>query len=387
MVPIAMKDISIVSKPVIIRRHRFQRGSLQKRKSGGCWNWIAFWWEDHHRKSQILGPCSTMTRPEALSEMARVLRPVNDRAGEPITRVWIVGDWIRDAFLPFIRRKWKLSTACTSGDRIRKHLITDFASVELQSVTRDLLQQYLEQKAKRGLSFSVVDHLRWDLRAIFRLAVQDRLLDSNPAEMLFTPPRVSKPSRRILSPEQVQQILSALSLREQLLVRLALFSGMRPGEILALQWKHVHDDHVQVVHRLYRGIIDRPKSERSNRTVALSSTTRQAIAEWRQQQNFPGPDTWVFPSATGTTPLRRDNAWRWFIAPRLKTLQLDWATFQIMRRTHATLSRQAGIDPKLVADQLGHGLGVNLDVYTVAALDKRQGAVEVLEGTLACPQS
>src|SRR5205814_1253674 len=101
-------------------------------------------------------------------------------------------------------------------------------------------------------------------------------LDSNPAEMLFTPPRVSKPSRRILSPEQVQRILSALSLREQLLVRLALFSGMRPGEILALQWKHVHDDHVQVVHRLYRGIIDRPKSERSKRTVALSSTTRQA---------------------------------------------------------------------------------------------------------------
>src|SRR5437667_8551071 len=158
---------------------RFQRGSLQKRKSGGCWSWIAFWWEDHHRKSQILGPCSTMSRPEALSETVRVLRPVNDRAGEPTTRVWMVGDWIRDAFLPFIRRKWKLSTASTSGDRIRKHLITDFASVELQSVTRDVLQQYLEQKAKRELSFSVVDHLRWDLRAIFRLAVQDRLLDSN----------------------------------------------------------------------------------------------------------------------------------------------------------------------------------------------------------------
>src|SRR5215831_14875307 len=49
---------------------------------------------------------------------------------------------------------------------------------------------------------------------------------------------------RILSPEQVQQILSVLGLREQLIVRLALFSGMRPGEILALQWKHIADDHV-----------------------------------------------------------------------------------------------------------------------------------------------
>jgi hypothetical protein len=53
-----------------------------------------------------------------------------------------------------------------------------------------------------------------------------------------------------------------------------------------------------------------------------------------------------------------------------------------MRRTHASLSRQAGLDPKLVADQLGHGLGVNLDVYTVAALEKRQHAVEGLEASL-----
>jgi integrase len=67
-----------------------------------------------------------------------------------------------------------------------------------------------------------------------------------------------------------------------------------------------------------------------------------------------------FPSAKLTTPLGRDNAWRGLIAPRLKTVQLEWATFQIMRRTHASLSRQAGIDPKLVADQLGHGLGVRI---------------------------
>ena len=155
-----------------------------------------------------------------------------------------------------------------------------------------------------------------------------------------------------------------------------------PSEILALQWKHVANDHIEVVHRLYRGKLDRPKSERSKRTVALSLTTRNLMAAWRQQSGCSDPDAWVFPSTKVTTPLGRDNTWRWFIAPRLKTIQLDWATFQIMRRTHASLCRQAGIDPKLVADQLGHGLGVNLDVYTVAALDQRQQAVQTLETVL-----
>jgi integrase len=326
-----------------------------------------------------------MSRSQALAEMAKLLKPVNVHAGEPATRVWTVGDWIRDTFLPFIRRKWKLSTASTSGDRIRTHLIGDLGSWELESVTRDVLQGYLEQKAAKGLSFSLVDHLRWDLRAIFRLAVQDRVLISNPAEMLFTPGTAPMPSRQVLSPQQVQAVLKVLELREQLIVQLALFSGMRPGEILSLQWKHVADDHVEVVHRIYRGKLDGPKSRRSKRKVALSLTTRQLLDQWRQRCAPADETLWVFPSARICSPLGRDNTWRRLLAPRLKTIGLEWATFQVMRRTHATLSRQAGIDPKLVADQLGHGLGVNLDVYTVAGLATRQEAVQLLETTIVRP--
>src|SRR5262249_19229541 len=141
---IPMNDISIPTPSR--RRRRFQRGSLQKRKSAGCWNWIVIWWQGHRRRGQILGPCSTMSRPDALAEMATLLQPVNIHAGEPISRTWTVAEWIRDMFLPLCRRKWKLSTASTTGDRIRKHLITDLGSLEIQSVTRELLQRYLEKK-------------------------------------------------------------------------------------------------------------------------------------------------------------------------------------------------------------------------------------------------
>jgi hypothetical protein len=57
--------------------------------------------------------------------------------------------------------------------------------------------------------------------------------------------------------------------------------------------------------------------------------------------------------------------------------------FQVMRRTHARLSRKAGIDSKLVADQLGNGLVVNLDVYTISDLTQRLESVNLLEQSLA----
>ena len=62
-----------------------------------------------------------------------------------------------------------------------------------------------------------------------------------------------------------------------------LFFAEHTGEIFALQWKHIAGDHVEVVHRIYRGKLDRPKSERSKRTVALSSTTQNLMTQWRQQ--------------------------------------------------------------------------------------------------------
>ena len=91
------------------------------------------------------------------------------------------------------------------------------------------------------------------------------------------------------------------------------------------------------------------------------------------------PDAWVFPSERMVTPLSRDNFLRRHIEPKLKAVGLEWVDFQVMRRTHASLSRKFGIDPKVVADQLGHGLGVNLDVYTKSDLEQRALAVTKLE--------
>jgi hypothetical protein len=64
--------------------------------------------------------------------------------------------------------------------------------------------------------------------------------------------------------------------------------------------------------------------------------------------------------------------------PKLKKIGFDWANFQVMRRTHASLGHDAGIDPKVSADQRGHGIGVALDDYTKSGIRSRAEGAEQL---------
>lgn len=82
------------------------------------------------------------------------------------------------------------------------------------------------------------------------------------------------------------------------------------------------------------------------------------------------------------TPLSKDNCWRRSMLPKLKKAGLAWANFQVMRRTHASLMKELGVDPKVVADQLGHSVDVNQNVYTQTAVDIRRAAVNELETLL-----
>jgi hypothetical protein len=57
--------------------------------------------------------------------------------------------------------------------------------MELNDFHRDELQGLLDAKARAGLSFSLVSHLRWDLRQIFEMAVAEGYIERNPAALLY----------------------------------------------------------------------------------------------------------------------------------------------------------------------------------------------------------
>ncbi len=61
------------------------------------------------------------------------------------------------------------------------------------------------------------------------------------------------------------------------------------------------------------------------------------------------------------------------LRPALAVIGLEWVNFQVTPRTHGSLMRDLGIDPKVVADLMGHELNVHLNVYTQTSLDSRSG--------------
>ncbi len=128
-------------------------------------------------------------------------------------------------------------------------------------------------------------------------------------------------------------------------------------------------------------MIDSPKTEQSFRKAALSEELLREIEEWRNQAVSTSDKAWVFPSER-MTPLAKENVWRRSISPKLEKVGLSWVNFQVMRRTHASLMNDLGIEGKLVADQLGHSLDVNQNIYTQSAVSKRQAAVNQLEISL-----
>jgi hypothetical protein len=66
---------------------------------------------------------------------------------------------------------------------------------------------------------------------------------------------------------------------------------------------------------------------------------------------------------------------------KLEKVGLEWANFQMLRRIPA-LGHDAGIDPKVPADQRGHGIRVSLNVYTKSGVDQRADAAEQLENAV-----
>jgi integrase len=350
---------------------RHSTGGVRKQRG----RWLGLWYESGVKKSMVLGFVKDMTKGEAREAVAEVVKGRKGDASGAMT----FGAFVQGPYFGFYSRKWKASTCENNKQRIRTHLVSAFEGQELSTFKRDQLQDLLDEKGPK-LSFSVIDHLRWDLKQIFDMAIAEGHLQLNPAALLFTPKTAKRPVHRAMRIDEVRIVFDTLGERERMIAKLAILAGMRPGEIFGLTWGRLAETSAEVIQRVYRGKVDTPKTHYSVRHAALTGGILHDLREWGSQTGQ-SSTAFVFPSERGT-PLSKDNVWRRNIQPRLAAAGLGWCNFQVMRRTHATLMRQLKADPKAVADQLGHSVDVSLNVYAQSTVEVRLPLVNELESLL-----
>ena len=367
-----------------MRRRRFQKGSLQLRKHAERRVWVILYYDERgERRYHTLGWASEMNKGQADEKRQEFMREINGGVRTiSAVRPPTITEFLEEVYLPFYLGKWKESTAGTSENRIRHHIGKDLGSQRLTSLTLAKLQQFLEKKAASGLSFSVVDHLRWDLSSMFEMAVSEKVITVNPTASLYTPKTAKRNEGSAMSAEQVELALGTVEDREKVILSLAVFAGMRPGELLAIKREHVNADAsvIEIRQRVYRGKFASPKNGLV-RKVAIPPSTATLLRQWMETAVESKLESFVFAGETGQ-PLWRSSLLEDYIKAKLAPVGLGWVNFQVMRRTHASLGHQAKVDPKVSADQRGHGIGVAIDVYTKSTMKARASAAKRIENSV-----
>jgi len=264
---------------------------------------------------------------------------------------------------------------------IRKHLIPSLGNIVLTQLRPEHLQNHYTARLKDGLSPKTVNFHHSVLHVALQTALKWGLIARNPADAVDSP-RVRRRDMQTWDEEEISRFLEvAKNSQYYELYYLALFTGMRRSELLALRWLDVDFIYCQIyinrsMHHLRDGsyIFTEPKSEKSRRTIALSPSVILLLKEYKERQEKEremlgtslSDNDLVFCHLDGK-PLRPNtvtHAWNVLAARAgVKVIRLHDA-----RHTHASLMLKAGTHPKIVQERLGHSsIGMTLDTYSHVA--------------------
>jgi integrase len=232
-------------------------------------------------------------------------------------------------------------------------------------------------------------------------AIRWRLLQYDPLSGVELP-RVQRAQREVLDVDGARRFLAAVKgNRLEAMFVLALVTGMRPGEYLALQWGDIDfsTGEIRIQRSLSRikgkVLLDEPKTPRSRRTVSVPTSVLELLKKHsRQQAKENKPSTavgseksqFVFSTEAGT-PLDLHNVRYQYLKPLLRKAGLP-ATLRLydLRHACATILMMAGQNPKVVSERLGHASVVmTLDTYSHVVPVMQQQATAVLSDLLFPP--
>ena len=271
--------------------------------------------------------------------------------------------------------------------------LSDLSPLHLQRLYADLLSD-----PERRLSGGTVLNLHLVLTQAFSQAVRWGVMASNPASGA-QPPRPRRAELAVVDEALAGRLLEVTSgTRFEVPVAIAIATGMRRGEILALCWSDVSADlslaHVRRSIQPTAGglVFEQPKTKRSRRAVALPAFLAPYLMRQRKDQDarkrelgnaWVGTDL-VIDRGDGR-PLNPDtlsSGWATFVRKHA----LPPVRFHDLRHAHATLMLSKGVHPKIVSERLGHAsIGITLDTYShvLPAMQQEAAAAfdEIFDGS------
>jgi integrase len=192
----------------------------------------------------------------------------------------------------------------------------------------------------------------------------------------------------ILAPAEINRLLDAVPPEWSPLFFVAVCTGVRLGELLALQWGDLDEGgHRLYVRRTaYRGAFYVPKTKRSRRAIDVGDQVLAVLSRWRREQHgeaTPAPDALLFPAPTGgpwSPDVLRKRVW----APALAKATLRHVRIHSLRHTYASMLIAQGENLKYISSQLGHAsIQITLDRYGHLFPDEKRSAAHRLEQQLA----
>ena len=297
--------------------------------------------------------------------------------------------WLDICARPRLRAKSFRDYSGLLARYVRPHLgsrsFGELSPAEIQKLYSDLLN--------RKLSPRTICYTHAVLFSALRQAVRWKLLLTNPAEDVHLP---RQPRRRfsVFDVGQAKQFIAAISGHEyEALFALALTTGMRPSEYLALTWTDIDLERgtvcVSKTLEWQKGgwCFGDTKRERSRRMIKLQNWVISLLRKLEEgsKPNERKLGRLVFKSNLGG-PIHESRFVGRHFKPLLRSAALPNIRMYDLRHTAATLALSAGVSPKIVSEQLGHAsVAFTLEVYSHVLPHMQDTAAIKVEALLMAP--
>ncbi len=330
------------------------------------------------------------TLSDAKRELTRLLSAVDTGEHVDPTRI-TVGDWL-DSWITATKAEVSGKTHERYAEIVRCYLSPALGAIPLQKLTTaDIQKAY--GGFDRNPSPRTRRHIHRILKSALARAVEQQRLARNPAAMLKRLPKVEPKPVNTLTVEQSRKLLAAIRHTTTYWPTLiALATGMRRGEILALRWKNceLESGTVRVVESLEQtkaGLRFKSTKSEKARAVPLPGFAIAQLREWKRKQAETllrlgvrqGPETLVCAREDGEP--KQPNSLTHEFTYLVGRADVPRVRFHDLRHSHATQLLTAGVHPKIVQERLGHStITITLDLYSHVSDTMQANAAAQLDG-------